>query len=51
MAERKIQDLFGKPIEVVNLGLKGFVDPLKEQGVPVVDVDWRRPRKVYGTCA
>jgi len=45
MAERKIQDLFGKPIEVVNLGLKGFVDPLKEQGVPVVDVDWRPPKE------
>jgi hypothetical protein len=45
MAERKIQDLFGKPIEVVNVGLASMVDPLKAQDVPVVDVDWRPPKE------
>ncbi len=45
MAERKIQDLFGKPLDVVNLGLQGFIQPMKDQGVPVVDVDWRPPKE------
>ncbi len=45
MAERKIQDLFGKPVEVVNVGLQGFIQPMKDQGVPVVDVDWRPPKE------
>ncbi|MRR29768.1 hypothetical protein EG834_05485, partial [bacterium] len=45
MAERKIQDLFGKPLEVVNLGLQGFIQPMKDQDVPVVDVDWRPPKE------
>lgn len=45
MAERKIQDLFGKPIEVVNLGLTGFIQPLKDQDVPVVEVDWKPPKE------
>ena len=44
MAERKIQDLFGKPIEVVNMGLATMVEPLKAQNVPVADVDWRPPK-------
>ena len=44
MAERKIQDLFGKPIEVVNVGLATMVEPMKSQNVPVVDVDWRPPK-------
>ena len=44
MAERKIQDLFGKTIEVVNVGLASMVDPMKAQEVPVVDVDWRPPK-------
>jgi len=45
MAERKIQDLFGKPLEVVNLGLQGFIQPMKDQGVPVLDVDWSPPKE------
>jgi Protein of unknown function (DUF1116) len=30
-------------IEAVNLGLATFADALREQGAPVVDVDWRPP--------
>ena len=45
MAERKIQDLFGKPIEVVNVGLASMVGPMKAQEVPVIDVDWRPPKE------
>ncbi len=43
MAERKISDLFGKPISVVNVGLATMAEPMTEQGVPVVDVDWKPP--------
>jgi len=39
----KIQDLFGKPLRVVNVGLRSFAASLEEQGVPVVHVDWRPP--------
>jgi len=45
MAKGKIQDLFGKPVEVVNVGLQGFIQPMKDQDVPVVDVDWRPPKE------
>ena len=30
-------------VRVVNLGLEGFYNELKEQGVPTVQVDWRPP--------
>jgi hypothetical protein len=43
MAEQKINDLFGKPLSVVNVGLAGMAEPMDSQGVPVVDVDWRPP--------
>ena len=40
---KKINDLFGKPISVVNLGLATMAQPMRDQGVPVVDVDWKPP--------
>jgi hypothetical protein len=43
MAEQKINDLFSKPLSVVNVGLAGMAEPMDSQGVPVVDVDWRPP--------
>jgi hypothetical protein len=43
MAERKINDLFGKPISVVNVGLATMAQPMRDQNVPVIDVDWRPP--------
>jgi hypothetical protein len=43
MADKKINDLFGKPISVVNVGLAGMAEPMTRQEVPVVDVDWRPP--------
>jgi hypothetical protein len=43
MSEQKINDLFGKPLSVVNVGLAGMAQPMERQGVPVVDVDWRPP--------
>ena len=30
-------------VEAVNLGLSTFADALRDQGAPVVDLDWRPP--------
>ena len=43
MTEKKINDLFGKPLNIVNLGLSSMAQSVREQGVPVVEVDWRPP--------
>jgi hypothetical protein len=43
MATRKIQDLFGKPITVVNLGLQSMAQAVQAQGVPVIDINWQPP--------
>ncbi len=43
MSETKINDLFGKPLSVINLGLSSMAEAVKAQGVPVVEVDWRPP--------
>ena len=36
-------DLLKGPLKVVNVGLDGFADELKAQGVEVVNVDWSPP--------
>lgn len=36
-------DLLGTPPRVINIGLKGFADDLRENGVPVVHVEWSPP--------
>jgi len=41
----KINDLFGKPINVVNVGLASMAQPMRDQNVPVVDVDWQPPKE------
>ena len=38
-----INELFQKPMIVVNLGLKKFAESLEEQKVDVVQVDWVPP--------
>jgi hypothetical protein len=43
MAEQKINDLFGKPISVVNVGLGSMAEPMRDQEIPVIEVDWRPP--------
>ncbi|MEW5868488.1 MAG: DUF1116 domain-containing protein [Chloroflexota bacterium] len=48
MSEKKVNDIlttFGKPLSVVNLGLEGMAQALREQGTPVVDVDWSPPKE------
>ena len=39
----KIDDIFGQPLSVVNVGLESMARSIRDQGVPVVDVDWRPP--------
>ena len=36
-----IQDLFGKPFAVINVGLEQFAESVRAQGVETVDVDFR----------
>lgn len=35
--------LFKSQVSVINVGLPSFAAELKQQGVPVVDLDWRPP--------
>jgi hypothetical protein len=41
MAE--INDLFGKPLQVINVGLSSMAESVQAQSVPVIDVDWQPP--------
>jgi hypothetical protein len=43
MTHKKIGELFGKPLTVINLGLESMAQSLHQQGVPVVEVDWKPP--------
>jgi FdrA protein len=36
-------DIQGKKIAVINIGLELFADTLKDQGIDVINVDWRPP--------
>ncbi len=38
-----IEDIFGKELKVINLGLEGFAKDLEKQGVNVIHVDWKPP--------
>ncbi len=33
-------------LKVVNIGLQGFAESLRKQGVKVAQVNWRPPRKL-----
>lgn len=37
----KINDLFGKDVNVVNVGIESFYNSLKDQKVDTVQVDWK----------
>ena len=43
MANPKTNDLFGKPVTVVNVGLASLAHSVTAQNVPVVEVDWQPP--------
>jgi hypothetical protein len=38
-----LTNLFNQPAAVVNVGLAAFADSIRQQGIPVVDVDWKPP--------
>ena len=39
----KVNDIFGKELFVLNIGLTGMARSVTDQGVKVVDLDWRPP--------
>src|SRR5512143_1505459 len=39
----KLNEFFGQPLTVVNVGLNSMAQSVKDQGVPVIDVDWKPP--------
>jgi len=43
MAEKRVENLFDRPVQVVNVGLSSMAEALRAQGTPVVEVDWRPP--------
>lgn len=40
---QRIRELFGQGLSVINLGLETFAEALGEQGVDVIQVDWKPP--------
>jgi hypothetical protein len=40
----QINDIFGRELTVVNVGLAGMAQSVRDQGVEVVDLDWQPPR-------
>jgi len=40
---RRILEVFGEDLAVINLGLAGFSESLVRQGVEVVQVEWSPP--------
>lgn len=43
MSRNPLRAIFGKPIVAVNVGLEGLAHSLRQQGAPVVEVDWKPP--------
>ena len=43
MSKLEINDLLEEPLKVLNIGLEGFAEELKQQGVETVQVDWTPP--------
>ena len=39
----KLNEFFGKPVKVINMGLDGFSEDLKSQQVETLQMDWRPP--------
>lgn len=45
MSKRDLKPLIGVPLKVVNVGLEGFADDLRNQKVEVAHVDWQPPAR------
>ena len=37
------KNLFDHPLCVINIGLEGFAEDLRAEGIEVVQLDWRPP--------
>ena len=40
----KINDIFGKDLTVLNVGLASMAQSVSDQGVQVIDLDWQPPK-------
>jgi hypothetical protein len=41
---KSVNELFGKPLTVVNVGLASMAQAVSDQNVPVIDLDWQPPQ-------
>jgi hypothetical protein len=41
----KVNDIFGKNLTILNIGLTGMARSVSDQGVQVIDLDWRPPKE------
>jgi hypothetical protein len=40
---KRLSEFFGRSVSVINVGLTGFTESVRQQGIPVVEVEWRPP--------
>ena len=45
MKKGKINDVFGKPLSVINVGLESMAQAVKDQDVSTFQVDWQPPKE------
>jgi hypothetical protein len=45
LPSKRLSEFFGRSLSVINVGLTSFTDSLRQQGVPVVELDWRPPQQ------
>ncbi|RPI87301.1 MAG: DUF1116 domain-containing protein [Chloroflexi bacterium] len=43
MTEKQPIQIFGKTLNIINVGLESMAQSLRDQDVPVVEIDWRPP--------
>ena len=43
MDVKKINELFGKELQVINMGLDSFAEALRKEEVQVLQMDWKPP--------
>ena len=39
----KINELFGKELKIINMGLESFATDLRDQEVETIQMDWKPP--------
>jgi hypothetical protein len=43
MKMSKINELFGKELKVINMGLESFANDLRDQNIETVQMNWKPP--------